>query len=39
LVRLTVGEGLTMVLRHQKRHAPEVSRLLQHPNIPTDSDP
>ena len=34
LVRLTVGEGLTMVVQHQRRHMLQVDRLMKHPNFP-----
>ncbi|MDX1741475.1 MAG: DinB family protein [Rhodothermales bacterium] len=38
LVRLTVGEGLTMVVQHQRRHMLQVERLQRHPNFPGDED-
>ncbi len=34
LVRLTVGEGLTMVVQHQRRHMLQIDRLLKHPGFP-----
>lgn len=34
LVRLSVGEGLTMVVQHQRRHMLQVERLLKHPLFP-----
>lgn len=34
LVRLSVGEGLTMVVQHQRRHILQVERLLRHASHP-----
>ena len=34
LVRLSVGEGLTMVVQHQRRHMLQIDRLLAHPSRP-----
>jgi hypothetical protein len=36
LVRLTIGEGLTMVVQHQRRHVLQIERLRDHPNFPVD---
>lgn len=37
LVRLSVGEGLTMVVQHQRRHMVQIDRLLRHANFPVIS--
>ncbi|MDX1430116.1 MAG: DinB family protein [Rhodothermales bacterium] len=35
LVRLTVGEGLTMVVQHQRRHVLQIQSVLDNENFPT----
>ena len=36
LVRLTVGEGLTMVVQHQRRHMAQVRNVLAHDRFPAE---
>lgn len=33
-VRLSLGEGLTVLVRHQQRHAQQARRLTEHPDFP-----
>lgn len=35
LVRLTVGEGLTMVVQHQRRHILQIENVLNHDQFPS----
>ena len=34
LIRFTLGEGLTMLATHQRRHLQQARRLAEHPNFP-----
>ena len=34
LIRLTLGEGLTMLATHQRRHLQQARRLTEHPDFP-----